>query len=59
MTAANQGTVFVIDDDARMRAAMQRLLKLALCVVSLSPLLKLSLFLRAKCQPETRDTDHF
>jgi FixJ family two-component response regulator len=27
MTAANQGTVFVIDDDARMRAALDRLLK--------------------------------
>jgi FixJ family two-component response regulator len=27
MTPANEGTVFVIDDDARMRAALERLLK--------------------------------
>jgi len=27
MTLANEGTVFVIDDDARMRAALERLLK--------------------------------
>ena len=27
MTPANDGTVFVIDDDARMRAALERLLK--------------------------------
>ena len=27
MTSANEATVFVIDDDARTRAAMERLLK--------------------------------
>jgi hypothetical protein len=42
---------------SRQRVQSQLFVCLALCVVSLSALLKLSLFLCAKCQPETRGAD--
>jgi hypothetical protein len=42
MTSSDQPTVLIIDDDSRMRAGMQRLLKTVGCIPSRSPLRKIS-----------------
>jgi hypothetical protein len=42
MTCPDRATVFIVDDDDRVRAAMQRLLKTVPCILSLLPRRRIS-----------------